>query len=154
MNRTSKFVLAALSLFIISTSALAGDHRKSSGLSLSYGKHGSHQDSRLGYINNHKKHHGNYSKYKSRHNYSHKPSGYKYWRQPRYGHRSFGYGYNSYNYYPPNYHQKHHHTRHGQQICQPVTKVVVDDHGRYHGVDATLCYDNYGESSGGRYNNR
>jgi hypothetical protein len=148
MNRSCKIVLTTLSLFIISTSVLAGDYRKSSGLSLSYGNHGSHQNSRLGYISNHKKYSDNYSKHKKRHSYSHKPYSYpKYWRQPRYGHRSFGYGYNSYSYHQPSYYQKHH----GQQICQPVTKVVVDKHGKYHGVDATLCYDNYDESSGSRY---
>jgi hypothetical protein len=154
MNRTCKIALAALSLFIISTSALAGDHRKSSGISLSYGSH-EPQQNKIGHLSNNKKHHGHYSKYKKRHYYSHKPYSYpKYWRQPRYGHRSFGYGYNSYNYYQPNHYQKHHHAGHGQHNCQPVTKVVVDRHGRYHGVDATLCYDNYDESSGSRYNNR
>jgi len=142
MNRTCKIVLAALSLFIISTSALAGDHRKSSGLSLSYGTNGSHQN-RLGHLSKPKQH-DSYSKYNKRHSYSHKPYSYpKYRRQPRYGHRSFGYsyGYNSYHYQQPNYYQKHH----SQQICQPVTKVVIDKHGKYYGVDATLCYDNYRE---------
>jgi hypothetical protein len=152
MNRACKIVLATLSLFIISTSVLAGDYRKSSGLSLSYGNNGSHLNSRLGYISNHMQYSDHFSKHKRRHNYSHKPYSYpKYWRQPRYGHRSFAYGYNSFHYQPPNYYQNSRHNRHDQQICQPVTKVVVDKHGKYHGVDATLCYDNYDESSGSRY---
>lgn len=146
MNRTCKIILAILSLFIFSTSVLAGDHRKSSGLSLSYGNQGSHQ-SKLGQFNKHKSYSDNYSKHNNRHHYSHKPSTYKYWRQPRYGHRSFGYGYNSYSYHQPNYYQRHR----SQQICQPVTKVVVDKHGKYHGVDATLCYDQYDEPSDSRF---
>jgi hypothetical protein len=150
MNGTCKIVLAALSLFIISTSVLAGEHRKSSGLSLSYGNHGNHHH-RLGYISKHKQYSDRYSKYKKRHSYSHKPYSYpKYWRQPRYGHRSFAYGYNSYSYQQPNYYQNSRHNRHDQQICQPVTKVVVDKHGKYRGVGAILCYDNYGESSDSR----
>jgi hypothetical protein len=152
MNRTCKIILATLSIFVLNASVFAGDHRKQSGLSLSYGNNGSHQNSRFGYSSNHKQYSDKYSKHKNRHYYSHKPYSYpKYWRQPRYGHRSFAYGYNSYNYQQSNYYQNSRHNRHGQQICQPVTKVVVDKHGKYRGVDAILCYDNYDESSGNRY---
>lgn len=142
MNRVCTILLATISLFIISTSALATDYRHLNTFSFGYNSQGSHL--RFGYsINQHHQNFGYRAKHHNRQHFLHKPSAiYKHWRQPRYGHRSFGY--NSFGYRQPSYHQNRYNKHIGYKACHPVTKVIVGRHGKYHGVASTMCYDKYG----------
>ena len=133
MKILNKLLFLAVCLTLLSSTAFARDSHHKSGLSLSYSTH--HNDVQLGYsINSYhhqKKHHYSprYS-YRPNFNYGH------HYKQPRYSNSSnqhHNYRYNSYS------------NHHGQKSCHPVTKIVVDHHGRYQSIGGTMCYDNHGQ---------
>lgn len=129
MNTATKLLLVALSLLVISTSAIARDSHRNSSISLGYsGGHNSHHSSvYLGYSN--KRNHHN----KKHYSYNSYPT------------RSYG---NHHNYYRNSYNNNY------QKACHPVSKRTVDHYGHYKDVGGTMCYDSYGQGyvvNGSRY---
>ena len=140
MKTFCKIFLIAMSLFLISTSVVAIDYRHHGGLSFSFGSHSNHF--RFGLNNHHfDKHAGQHY----RHHYSYQPdSFYNFRHQPRYGHKSFSYY--SFSYRHPSYQQNRYNKDIVKKSCHPVTKVIVDRYGKYHGEAGTMCYDKFGDA--------
>jgi len=145
MKAFCKTCLIALGLFIISTSAVATDYRQHGGLSFSFGSHGNHI--RFGYADKHSDR-SPHLQYRYRQHFSHKPNySYQYRYSPFYGYRSFGYK-------QPSYHNHRNRRDIVKKPCHPVTKVIIDNYGKYRGIAGTMCYDRYGNGyvvKGSRY---